>query len=406
MKVLHVIDSLGVGGGAEHSLAAQLPGLQERGVESSVVCLLPRTGGLEAEIREMGFPVTVLPSDRWIGRVRSLRDQIIASRPDLVHATLMKACIASRIACRGLRCAQINSIVNTSYDPVRTRELRISRSKLRLLQSIDRMTARSVDEFHAISTAVRDEAVKILGVAPESLTVIPRGRSLSQLGRQTPARRAHVRDALSIPSSSPVVLNVARQDAQKAQPVLVGAFAKVLGEHPDALLLIAGREGDASNQIRDAVASTGVGNRVRLLGHRTDVPDLLAAADVFAFPSLYEGLGGAMLEALALGVPIIGSDAPAIAEVLGEGSYGVVVPRANEEALARGLSELLADPVKRVQLSAAGRARFLAYYELGTVTDATVAMYERVLHRRHGPEGSREAPKHPARTNPKSAPAE
>ena len=96
---------------------------------------------------------------------------------------------------------------------------------------------------------------------------------------------------------------------------------------------------------------------MRLLGHRSDIGDLHAASDVFAFPSLYEGMPGAVLEAMALGVPVVGSDAPAIVEILGtDGEFGVVVPRGDVAALGQALDELLWDGERRARLGRAGRA--------------------------------------------------
>src|SRR5690606_32996474 len=149
-----------------------------------------------------------------------------------------------------------------------------------------------------------------------------RGRSAELLGEASLARRREARQRLGIGESTPVLINVGRQDHQKAQDHLIRAFARLHIECPNAVLLIVGREGGATPKILRALAETGLGDAVRLLGHRTDVPDLLAASDVFVFPSLYEGLGCSLIEAMALSTPIIGSDADAITEVLDDGEYG------------------------------------------------------------------------------------
>ena len=175
------------------------------------------------------------------------------------------------------------------------------------------------------------------------------------------------------------MLNVGRQDHQKAQDHLIRAFALLHADKPDAVLLIAGREGGATPKIQRALAEAGLGDAVRLLGHRTDVPDLLAASDVFAFPSLYEGLGCSLIEAMALSIPIVGSDADAIAEVLSDGAYGVVVPRGDVAGLAEALARLLSNPTRRRELARRGRERYLERYELDSVVEATVEMYAAIL---------------------------
>ena len=141
MKVLHVIDALGVGGGAEHSLAMMLPLLRDRGISSSVACLIPRQGGLQKELQEQGFSVEVLPTRSWPGRVRALRRKVIAESPDIVHATLFNSCLAARLACIGLGVARVDSLVNTSYDRVRSARLTVPKWKLWVVRQLDALTA-------------------------------------------------------------------------------------------------------------------------------------------------------------------------------------------------------------------------------------------------------------------------
>ena len=128
---------------------------------------------------------------------------------------------------------------------------------------------------------------------------------------------------------------------------------------------------------------------VRLLGHRDDVPDLLAACDVFAFPSLYEGLGSVLIEAMALEAPIVASDAPAIAEVLEGGVVGRVVPRGDSSAFACALLDFAHSPQTRASYAAIGRQRFENSYELSAIADRTLEMYRTAVGRRTGKVNSR-----------------
>lgn len=380
MKVLHVIDALGVGGGAEHSLAAMAPLLRDRGVESRFACLLPRQRGLEYTLRDQGFDVEVLGSSSPVGRVRALRRKMRAERPDLVHATLYNASLVARFAAIRSGVPLVNSLVNTSYDPVRVDDLQIPRWKLDAVRMADAVTARHlVDHVHAITESVAAEATDVLGVDPRRITVIPRGRSSELLGAPDVDRRRSVRAGLGLADDTPVVLNVGRQDHQKGQADLVRAFAAVRDELPDAVLLVAGREGDATGEIAAAVAATGMGDAVRFLGHRTDVYDLYVATDVFAFPSYYEGLGCSLIEAMGLGAPIVGSDAAAISEVLGGGEFGEVVGRGDVAGLAAAMIGLLGSPDRRRDIAERARRRFDERYELDRVVDAMVAMYRGVL---------------------------
>ncbi len=379
MRVLHVIDALGVGGGAEHSLASMLPPLRDAGIESKVVCLYPRNGGLGDKLVSQGFDVQVLDSSSWPGRVRELRRIIKADQPDLLHSTLVNACLVTRVATTRTRIPLLNSIVNTTYDPIRLSELHIPHWKLRTLQLVDGFTARHfVDEFHAISGAVATELTQVLGVPDDRITIIPRGRSRGELGTSTEGRRQRTRDRLGIDGTASVVLNVGRQDSQKAQDLLVRAFGAVVRALPGAVLLIAGREGAATERIHAEIERAGIESSVRLLGHRDDIADLLTACDVFAFPSHYEGLGCSLIEAMALGAPVVGSDAPAIAEVLGLGSYGEVVARGDDRSLSDALVRILGDPSLRDRLREQALSRFETYFALEVVVAETITLYEMV----------------------------
>jgi glycosyltransferase involved in cell wall biosynthesis len=144
---------------------------------------------------------------------------------------------------------------------------------------------------------------------------------------------------------SRLLLTVGRHEYQKGQIHLIDAFASISDLHPSSVLIVAGREGNASESLREKVQEAGVADRVQFLGHRADVGDLMVAADVFVFPSLWEGLGGVLIEALALEVPIVSSDLAATREVVGEdGSSGILVPPGDVNALASTLADLLGDP--------------------------------------------------------------
>lgn len=378
MKVLHVIDSLGVGGGAEHSLAAMLPLLDDRGVESSIAVLTPRSGGLQEELSGRGYPFTVLEGQSLVGQARSLRRLIRTTGPDLVHATLFYSCICARLANVSLPVPLLNSRVSTSYDSGRTVYNATSPWKLRVIRAADRTTAsRLTDHFHAVTPAVAQETNSVLGVPPERITVIPRGRSVDALGTYSLPRRTETRGRLGLDRDSPVLLHVGRQDHAKDHVTLVRAFARVKNAFPDAVLVLAGRRGDASDRLDDELARLDLGDSLRDLGHRTDVADLYVAADLFVFPSLYEGAAGSLIEAMALQAPIVGSDA--VADVLDDGRLGKVVARGDDAGFAAAVIELLSSPDRRRSLADAALQEFTDRYRIGSVADRTVALYANLI---------------------------
>jgi glycosyltransferase involved in cell wall biosynthesis len=234
----------------------------------------------------------------------------------------------------------------------------------------------------AASAAVADDAVAALGVPRERIHVVPRGRSRAALGALAAwsiERRAGAREALGLAPTRPVVVNVARQEPQKGQRHLLEAVAAVRRSHPDVVLLMVGREGRSTPELRRTAARLGIEEAVWWLGVRHDVSDVLCAGDVFAFPSLWEGLGGAVLEAMALRVPIVASDIPALREVLAGGRAGELVPAGDVSALAEQIVAALAGgPADTAKVDAAER-RFDETYELAAVAQQMCRLYDHVL---------------------------
>ena len=171
-----------------------------------------------------------------------------------------------------------------------------------------------------------------------------------------------------------MLLNVARQEPQKGQHYLLDAFDTISREWPDSILLVAGREGSSTPELRARMESLGLDEHVRFLGTRADVPDLLCAADVFVFSSLWEGLGGAVLEAMAMGVPVVSFAVPAVEEALA--TTGVLVPVGDAPALARAISQVLDDPLRRERLAHEARERFDRKFTISACLEGMRKFYE------------------------------
>lgn len=374
MKVLFVHNGLGTGG-AERSLAELLPGLVEAGISPTVACLYRRDEGVERAVLARGFDVRFLRQRRTLSRAFAIRNLIRRERPDVVHTTIFEANVSGRLAAAGTGTIVVSSLVNTPWGAGRTLDPNVRRPKMMAARTIDAFTARHLTHhFHAITNAVKDWAVETLGLDAERITVIERGRDPGRLGEPGPERRGRVRAELGFTEDDEVVLAVGRQEFQKGHRYLLEAMENICARRPRAALLVAGRRGNASGELDRLLASLDP-ERVRLLGHRDDVPDLLSAADVFAFPSLYEGLGGSLIEAMALGLPIVASDVPAIREVVEDGACALLVPPASPRELAGAIERLLADDRMRASFGERGRARFLERFTLARSTARMVELY-------------------------------
>ncbi|MBT8206696.1 MAG: glycosyltransferase [Acidimicrobiia bacterium] len=373
MKVLFVINSMGAGG-AERSLAQMVPGFAERGIESKIVCLSGRRTEVGTESADL--PVRYMTASRWFGRLRELRSVIDSERPDVLHTTLFDSDIIGRIATIGRDVPVMTSLVNTSYDPSRMSDPNITPWKLHVVRHIDGFTARRfTDHFHALTEPVKDSNVSALGIDPNRVSVIPRGRDREWLGEPSADRRAEGRRRLGIAEDATLVINVGRQEFQKGQETLLHAAALLRDPMPNMRTVIAGKEGNVTRQLAATHAELDLSGVVEFLGYRSDVPDLVAAADIFAFPSVYEGLGGAVIEAMGLGIPVIASDIPVLAAVVSDGESGLLTPPGDPVALADAIGRLAKDPATASAMGARGYEIFEDRYRLDAVNSAMADLF-------------------------------
>lgn len=369
MRVLIVMNSLGAGG-TEYSTASLLPALRERGVEAHVA-ILRSSGeeGTEGWVRDNGFPVTLLPPS-WRRRQHALRSLIHATGADVVHSALFEADLVARLT-RRRDVPLLTSLVNTSYGEEWFRSSSAPKTKLRVIQGIDLIGTRLSTHFHAVSRAVKEEAVRNLRIDPHRITVVRRGRRDLQ-AELRPGGAQALRTDLGIPQGATVLLNLGRQEPQKDHVTLVCAVAPLLKEDPGLYLVLAGRDGTASSRIREAVDRIPERNRIILIGHRSDVATVLDAADLFVTTSRYEGLPGVVIEAMSMGLPVVGSDIDPIREVLGDAP---LAPPGRVQDFTRILREALRDSDWRRSCGAANRARFLRDFGLGQSADGMTALY-------------------------------
>lgn len=373
-----MINGLGTGG-AERSLAESLPLLAQAGVEMTIVCQKRREEGVQEQVRRLASDLRFLDGGSIPRRIWELRRMIQAERFDLVHTSIFESDLLGRLAATGTGVPVLTSLVNTSYDPIRLADPNISRPGLWGARMIDGWTARHLTtHFHAITNAVKAYAVSALGIRPERITVVERGRDARRLGTSSTERRTAVRKRLGIPDEDELIVAVGRQEFQKGHLVLLRAASRLFSSRPATRILIAGRPGNASNALTRELERLGLHERVSLLGHREDVPDLLAAADVFAFPSFFEGLGGSLIEAMGMGLPIVASRIPVIQEVVEENGNALLVPPDDPDGLAGAITRLLDDRALSARFRRHSGELFGERYGIERSVERMVNLYRRV----------------------------
>ena len=239
---------------------------------------------------------------------------------------------------------------------------------------IDRLTLRFYERVYCVSRDLSD-AAKRAGVPARKRVLLENGIDLADY-RPGQLDRAEARVAFGLPASAPVVLGVGRLSPEKAFDALIRALPELPGVHA----LIVGEGGDRA-RLEALAAELNVRGRVHLPGWSRDARRAFAAADVFALPSLREGLPNVLLEAMALGVPAVASRIAGIPRVVTDGVDGFLIPPGDSGALAGQLEPLLADPELRTRVAAAARATVESRYSFADRMARLAESYDRLLAR-------------------------
>ena len=206
---------------------------------------------------------------------------------------------------------------------------------------ICRLLGRFTDLSLTVSQGVKDYLIEPCGLDPAKVRVVPNGVDLARLGQHRP--RAEVRRELGLSETTPVVGLVARLDHWgKGHKEFLSALATLKDRYPIEALIIGG--GRREGEVEQLAADLGLAGRVHFLGQRPDVPDLLAALDIFVLPSHSEGVSLALLEAMGMGLPVIATAVGGLPEVVRHEKNGLLIPARDPEALAQALARLLAEP--------------------------------------------------------------
>lgn len=378
--ILFVIDTLEVGG-TERSLL-DIAGRLDPSRFRPIVCRLYPGETLQAEFERAGIEVVSceLPGKySFLRGVRKLRSFVREKQPDLIHTMLFRADQVGRVAGAVSKIPVVSSFVGLRYDPIRfsTCPTR-SRWKSSLQQTLDWLTARTVTRFHAVSHAVRDSNCRHLRVSGAKVAIIPRGRSLAQTVDTQPSTMGELRRSLGLEGARPLLLNVGRLSAEKGQADLIRAMARLTASLPSARMAVAG-EGTLKKELADLTRRLALDPYVSFLGYRRDIPDLLRACDVFVFPSLHEGLPGAVIEAMMAGRAIVASNIPEVAELIQDGESGLLVPPRNPLRLAEAILRVAADSEFAARLGANARRVACQRYDIDIVVRQMEAFYDCVL---------------------------
>jgi len=368
VRVLYLTHTLGVGGAEELilNMVARLP--RDR-YEPMVCCFENPPGPIGPEIAALGVPVVplgVAPGWRhplaWWTIVRRLRQL----RPQIVHTFMLPASLYGRSAAVA---AGVPIIIGTEvniYDRKQGHHILIERL----------LSARSACVV-ASAESVKAAYVRQLGISADNVRVVYNAVNWDRLNAtQTPD---DVRQSLGIPRDRLVVGVVATLQDKKGHRVLIDAVAETPGLERVWLMLVG--DGPERRPLEAYVAARGIADRVTFCGTRRDLGNVLPAMDVFALPSLWEGLPLALILAMGAERPVVATRLAGIPEVVTNGDTGLLVEPGNVQQLGAALARVCTDAALRARLGARARAAVRDRFGADAYSESVMRIYEEFLGR-------------------------
>lgn len=375
LNVLHIVPKLSTSGGIGNQLLKVLR-TYDRNEFMPFVCSLREKGEIGNEIENLGIDVESLNIDFKRGIywtvIKKLYRLIKEKNIHVVRTHEYRANLHGRIAALIARVpciiASVHNIYESEYSDYK-REQKINR------RILNRYLAALTDRVVAVSTTVKSDILKFDGIPEAKVDVIYNGIYVDEFVK---AYSESVRSELGISPDRQIIGSIGRLVQQKGQKYLIEAIAQIKAKHPDVLLLVIG-DGPLENELKEYTKDLGIEDNVIFLGIRRDIPSLLSAMNIFVFPSLWEGLGNALIEAMAAGKPIIATGIPVVKEIFDSCNGGIIVPPENSEALAFSFESIFNDKNLSQKLGTAARERALSCYDIKTSVNKYTTLYKKIL---------------------------
>ncbi len=371
-KILYIIDNLEFGGGERGF--AQLAGSLKHRYEILFAC---QPGGLLGErLQQIGVPIRPLDFHRQVSTSRIVRLSAILREEGvhLVHSMGTRADFSARIAAR---LARVPLAVSTIAMFVEGYDVPLF--KRAVYRAGVRLSERFCDGFIAVSDAIRKVLVEDHRIPQEKVVRIYNGVELDTF-RPEGQDRLKLKQDLDLAPEAPVVGTIGRLVYQKAQDVFLEAASTVVQAVPDAQFLIVG-EGPLRPSLERMKEDLGL-HTCRFAGFRPDIPNMLSIMDIFALPSILEGVPRVLLEALAMARPVVASSIDGVAEVAQHDVTALLVPPGEPTALADAIISLLEDKDRASQFGEAGRKLAEERFDLRRTVEEVDRFYTTLLQKK------------------------
>jgi len=362
LRIAHLIESDGPGG-AERIVADLAGALQQAGAFNVVFLPAHGEGWLARQLAGTGVAIEPyeLTAPLSPACARALAAAFRNHHIDVAHSHEFSMAVYGAWASWFARVPHVITMHGSRYYAGRLRR----RVALRAAMA---QSGRVV----AVSRQLADHLSRDLLLGRRHVAMITNGVRFAE------AERSTLREELSLGPDARLLLAVGNLYPVKGHQYLIDAIARIADRHPAAHVAIAGR-GDLGDALAARARQLGLAGRVHLLGLRSDVSAILAAADLFVLPSLSEGLPLALLEAMFAGRPIVATDVGEVATALDGGRAGVLVPPADSSALAAALDDLLTHPDRACALGERARLRAAAEYDIAHMVRRYRSVYEELV---------------------------
>lgn len=366
MKFLIIINSLGAGG-AEASTEIFCDYLNGKGEAFEILCLDRKEVGVQDRMIAKGYKVTFITKGNFISETIQISKFIKQGKFNLVHSVLFEANLRTRFAKLLTSFIHIESLVNTTYSKERFMDDKVNKLALKIYYFIDKLTARLwVDHFHSITETVKEHYCQKLGIKPQKVTIIFRGR------KPLISSRAYKKYTVDRPLE---LINVGRHEFQKGQIYLLKAIKELKELNYKIKLTVLGRNGNETSKLIHYIEANQLQNEVILESYKDTVQDYLLAADVFVFPSLYEGLGGALIEAQSAGLPMVCNDIPVFHEVVNANENAILTDVYDSSKLVEAIVFFIKNPDMIQQYGEKSLENFKEKFELNANNEKMYQLY-------------------------------
>lgn len=357
MRVLHLIDSL-ILAGAEALVKDMVPRMRARGLDVTVAVLKDLDSPFEQELRRLTIPFLPTARGGLYSPAHLLTLQKHIPRFDIVHVYLFPAQLFAPLG-QVLARSHVPLVLSEGTPHHRRRKKWLHPLEMWMYERYAAVACAS----DGIATSLREWLPRI----DSRISVINNGIDVEKFEQAKPRSRA----SLGLNGGKCLLLYVASFQPRKDHANLLRAMAKL----PNAELLLVG-DGDLRPSAERLAQELGIAKHIHFLGRRKDIPELLKTADIYVHPPVFEGFGIAAAEAMAAGKPIVATNVPGLAQVVG--GAGILVPPSNPEALATQISVLMKSREHQGQLAqlASQRART---FSIDSTVDAYIRLYRSVM---------------------------